>query len=201
MNPGFERYIEEAMVKSYQSLPKLPGNTLFIVDVSGSMFCCISRHSDVKRKDAAAAMAMLAANQCESFRIVCTAGDDSKRQGKHKQIPYPEKGFGIISQISEANIELGGGGIFTRQALEWCKERFKDETFDRIIVFTDSQDCDFPDRRKPEPFGTFNYICDVSANTHGINYKGVWTAEISGFSEHFLTFIGAMEGLSNEFES
>lgn len=52
----------------------------------------------------------------------------------------------------------------------------------------------------PEPFGTYNYICDVSANTRGVNYRGRWTAEISGWSEHFLTYIAALEGLQNKFE-
>ena len=72
--------------------------------------------------------------------------------------------------------------------------------FDRIIVFSDSQDCDWPDKRIPKPFGRHNYICDVSAHTKGINYKGVWTAEISGWSEHFLTFIASLEGIENTFE-
>lgn len=54
----------------------------------------------------------------------------------------------------------------------------------------------------PKPYGTYNYkFCDVSANTKGINYKkGKWTAEISGFSEHFLTYIAAFEGIENKFE-
>ena len=66
----------------------------------------------------------------------------------------------------------------------------------RIIIFSDSQDCDYPDKRVPAPFGERNYIVDVSANTRGINYKGVWSAEISGWSEHFLSFIAALEGQS-----
>jgi hypothetical protein len=65
---------------------------------------------------------------------------------------------------------------------------------DRIIIFSDSQDCDLPDRRLPKPFGQVNYLVDVSAHQHGINYQGVWTAEISGWSEHFLTYIAALEG-------
>ena len=200
-NPEFKEYIEGTMSRSYERLPVLPGNTLFIVDVSGSMNCRISSCSDFSRKDAAAAMAMLAANQCESCRIVCTAGNDGTRVGAHEFIQYPSKGFGICDQISDTTRRIGGGGIFTRQALEWCREQFKDEAFDRIIIFSDSQDCDSPDKRKPQPFGAHNYICDVSAHTRGVNYNGVWTAEISGFSEHFLTYIAAMEGVSNQFES
>ena len=63
-----------------------------------------------------------------------------------------------------------------------------------------SQDCDYPEKRVPRPFGTYNYIVDVSAHTRGVNYKGVWTAEVSGWSENFLTYIAALEGLQNKFE-
>jgi len=54
---------------------------------------------------------------------------------------------------------------------------------------------DWPDKRIPKPFGIRNYIIDVAAHTHGINYKGVWTAEISGWSERFLDYIFAFEGI------
>lgn len=192
MNPEFGRQIEDAMVNSYANLPKLKGKTLFIVDVSGSM--------GARGYDAACAMAMLAANQCEDYEIVCTAGNDYTHTGAHRHIPYPQKGFGIFEQIREANRNIGYGGIFTRQCLEWCNDKFKGQKFDRIIVFSDSQDCDFPERRTPKPFGTYNYICDISAHTKGVNYKGTWDAEISGFSEHFITFIAAMEGIQNTFE-
>ena len=200
MNPEFGRQIEDAMINSYSNLPKLKGKTLFIVDVSGSMGARMSEKSDFTRYDAACAMAMLAANQCEDYEIVCTAGNDYTHTGAHEHIPYPQKGFGIFEQIRETNKNIGYGGIFTRQCLEWCNDKFKGQKFDRIIVFSDSQDCDFPERRIPKPFGTYNYICDISAHTKGVNYKGTWDAEISGFSEHFITFIAAMEGIQNTFE-
>lgn len=200
MNPEFGRQIEDTMINSYANLPKLKGKTLFIVDVSGSMGARMSEKSDFTRYDAACAMAMLAANQCEDYEIVCTAGNDYTHTGAHKYIPYPQKGFGIFKQIRETNKNIGYGGIFTRQCLEWCNDKFKGQKFDRIIVFSDSQDCDLPERRIPKPFGTYNYICDVSAHTKGVNYRGAWTAEISGFSEHFITFIAATEGIQNTFE-
>ena len=200
MNPEFSRQIEDSMIKSYANLPKLKGRTLFIVDVSGSMNSGMSAKSDFTRYDAACAMAMLAVNQCEDYEIVCTAGNDYSRTGAHENIQYPQKGFGIFNQIHDTNKRIGGGGIFTRQCLEWCKAQFKDKEFDRIIIFSDSQDCDYPGKRIPKPFGTYNYICDISAHTKGVNYRGTWTAEISGFSEHFITFIAAIEGIQNTFE-
>jgi hypothetical protein len=199
--PEFKSQISDAMVNSYKNLPKLPGRTLFIVDISGSMRSYISGKSEFDRMQVAEAMAMLAANQCERCEIVATAGNDWSRVHASKRIEYPEKGFGLMGQIDGLYHELGGGGIFTRQCLEWCeKQSWFGKGFDRVIVFSDSQDCDI-NNRTPKPFGKYNYICDVSAHTKGINYKGVWTAEISGWSEHFLTYIAAYEGIENTFES
>lgn len=196
INHEFEREIEDAMIKSYENLPKLTGKTLFIVDVSGSMGSLTSGGSVFSRLDQACAMAMLAVNQCEDYDIVITAGDDYSRVHKTKLIEYPKKGFGLFKQLTEDRI--GGGGIFTRQCLEWCKQKLSSD-YDRTIIFSDSQDCDNVDKT-PRPFSKYNYICDVSANKKGVNYKGVWTAEISGWSENFLTYIASYEGLKNTFQ-
>lgn len=197
-NRAFDRDIEEAMIRTYDHLPKIPGRTLFIVDISGSMDRSISSGSDFTRKEIAGVMAMLASIQCADFELVLTSGDDTTRKHKSIWVKYPIEGFYLVKEIVRAS--LGKGGIFTRQCLEWCEETFAGETFDRIIVFSDSQDCDWPDMRTPKPFGRHNYICDVSAHTKGINYEGVWTAEVSGWSEHFLTFIASLEGIENTFE-
>lgn len=195
VNPEFSREIEDAMIGSYANLPKLPGKTLFIVDRSGSMNQKTSDKSDFSRLDQAIAMAMLGANQCEDYTLVATAGADHNWTHTSEHIKYPKKGFDIAEQIK--SLKIGHGGIFTRQCLEWCEKNIGKE-FDRIIVFSDSQDMDRVNRI-PKPFGKYNYICDVSAHKYGVNYKGVWTAEISGFSEHFLTYIAAYEGLENAF--
>lgn len=198
--PEFKAQLSEAMVNSYKDLPKLPGRTLFIVDKSGSMNNIVARGSEFTRYDIAAAMAMLAANQCEKFELVATAGNDWTRKQSSEWIQYPVKGFELAKQISDCGYRIGQGGIFTRQCLEWCKEQaWYGDGFDRVIIFSDSQDCDYV-RALPNPFGKYNYICDVSAHTRGICYRGVWTAEISGWSEHFLTYIAAFEGIENTFE-
>lgn len=197
-NPEFKRQIEDAMIESYKNLPKLKGRTLFIVDVSGSMNMPYASKSKYSRLYAAAAMAMLAANQCEDFELVCTAGDDSRRIHSTTHIKYPSKGFDMIQQVIDSRRIVGGGGIFTRQCLEWCRKNIDGE-FDRIIVFSDSQDCDIYNTTPPKPYGTYNYIVDVSSEKRGINYRGLWTAEVTGFSENFLTFIAGYEGLENLF--
>lgn len=199
MASGYTREIEDAMISSYKHLPKLPGKTLFILDKSGSMDRAISNKSGFTRLDVACAMAMLASNVCEDFSLVVTAGDDWRKVHASVAVDCPPRGFAMSQVVNRCNV--GGGGIFTRQVLEWSRDHFKNDEFDRIIVFSDSQDCDWPSKQTPNPFGKYNYICDVSAEERGINYRGVWTAEISGWSEHFLTYIAAFEGLENKFES
>lgn len=192
--PNWEREIETLMLKGLAQAPKLPGYTIFIVDVSGSMESVLSSKSDFSRLDAALAMALLASELCEHVSIYATAGSDYRREHETAKV-RPRRGFALCDEIKALKDELGGGGIFTRQCLEYIREQER-TTPDRIIVFSDSQDCDYPHLRTPNPFGKRNYIVDVSAHRHGINYQGLWTAEISGWSEHFLDYIIAYEGLT-----
>jgi 60 kDa SS-A/Ro ribonucleoprotein len=190
--PTFEREIETAMLSSLNRIPKLPGRTILVVDVSGSMGQAISGKSQMSRMDSAMAMAMLAGEVCESVAIYATAGNDRTRIHQTELIK-PRRGFAAIDDIRAASRRLGGGGIFTRQALAYIQKEER-ETPDRIMVFSDSQDCDRDTSPLPRPFGRRNYIVDVSANSRGINYAGVWDAEISGFSPGFLPYIAALEG-------
>lgn len=163
----------------------------FIVDVSGSMGNLTSGMSQFSRLDQAAAMAMLASFKCEDFELVCTAGADHNWTATSTHVKYPIKGFGLINQINETRRIVGQGGIFTRQCLEWCEKHVPGH-FDRIIVFSDSQDMD-RQNKVPKPYAKHNYIIDVSAHKNGVNFKNVWTAEISGWSENFLVFIEQYE--------
>lgn len=199
--PKFGTEIEYAMTKSYESLPKLQGNTLFFIDVSGSMNRRMSSKSNMTRLDCAIAMVLLAENQCQNVDIICTAGNDNLCKHASVMLDEPSKGFFLKDQIEAASKIVGNGGIFTAQALNWAKEKYGNHDYDRIIVFSDSQDMDtvYDSDYTPTPFAKFNYICDVSSEKHGINYNGTWTAEISGWSEHFLTYINSFEGLENKF--
>lgn len=196
--PRWEREIENLMLRSLAQVCKLPGLTILVVDVSGSMGGQISAKGDFSRLDIGAMLAVIASELCERVVVYATAGNDMTR--KHDtQMIKPRRGFAMADEIRESRQELGGGGIFTRQALEYIHEKERGEV-ERIIVFSDSQDCDHPQQRVPAPFGKYNYIVDVSAETRGINYKSVWTAEISGWSERFLNYIAANENVVLESE-
>lgn len=187
----YVRQLEDVMYRCAAQWPKLKGWTIFVVDVSGSMGERLSSKTDFSRMDAAAAMAMLAAEMCEQVTIYATAGSDSARK-HHTEKVAAHRGFALAKEIVGTARHLGGGGIFTRQCLEFIREHEHD-TPDRIVVFSDSQDCDLDRSKKPAPFGKSNYIVDVSSHNHGINYAGVWTAEIAGWSESFLRFIAELE--------
>jgi len=190
--PRFTAEIEELLIRGLTDIPKLPGKTILVVDVSGSMDKKISGKSQFTRLHVAGALAFLARELCERAVIYATAGCDRTRV--HRTAPLPNlRGFGLSKAVLTARTQLGGGGIFTRQCLEFIKER--EGSADRIIVFSDSQDCDRV-KTVPKPFGKTNYLIDVSAEQRGVNYEGVWTAEISGWSEKVLNFIAAVEQLS-----
>lgn len=189
--PRYEKDLESLMLRSLGQLPKLAGKTIFVVDVSGSMSQRVSDKSEYTRLDVACAMAMLAVEICEDVVLYATAGSDGSRTHKTAVIPT-RHGFGLVDTIKNAARDMGGGGIFTRQCLEYVKEQ-EPNGADRVIVFSDSQDCDHPYMRVPAPFGTRNYIVDISAHTRGVNYKGVWDAEVAGWSEHFLNYIQQYE--------
>lgn len=189
--PTLSAEIEELMLRCARNWPKLPGLTVFVVDVSGSMGTPLSKKSEFTRMEAAIGMTILAAECCEECIIVATAGNDGSCVGAHARC-RPLHGFALAEEIRRVAGQLGGGGIFTRQVCEWIRARIP-ETPDRIAIFSDSADCDHRNSALPAPNGRRNYIVDVSAEAHGVNYEGVWTAEISSWSEHFLRFIRELE--------
>ncbi|MDQ5908494.1 MAG: hypothetical protein QG599_585 [Pseudomonadota bacterium] len=194
--PRFTGEIEALLLRGLAKTPKLPGRTILIVDVSGSMGSRISGKSEMTRLDVAGALAFLARELCERVVIYATAGNDGTRIHQTELLPNL-RGFGLANAVTAAAKRLGGGGIFTRQCLEFIHKR--EAAPERIIVFSDSQDCDAKNRT-PSPFGQCNYLIDVSAHQRGVAYEGLWTAEISGWSERVVSFIAASEGLAVEVE-
>lgn len=193
--PRWENEIETLMFKGFEQSPKLSGYTVFIVDVSGSTGDGrVSEKSDFTWLDGECALAMLGVGLCEKAVVYATAGNDNS--GVHSTMLLPvRKGFGLIDTIKDADNEVGCGGIFTRQAVDYV--RTQEQTVpDRLIVLSDSQDCDHSGNSIPKPFAKHNYIINVSSHAHGVAYRGVWDAEIAGWSEKFIPFIAAFEGLS-----
>lgn len=189
--PKYESEIEQAMFKCLENKEKLPGKTIIIVDVSGSMYGTpVSKKSEMDRAKAACALAALARELCENVAIYATAGNDGTRIHK-TQLVASRRGFALTDAIFNLKDPLGGGGIFLEQVMNYVKQH--EGSADRIIVVTDEQDCSGNDDApaRADAFGKHNYIINVNTYDRGIGY-GKWT-HINGWSEAILDYIRMSE--------
>lgn len=192
--PAFEQWIDEAMVAGLAQLPKLPGKTIVIIDVSGSMYGSeLSRRSDMSRAHVACALGAIARELCAEPVIFATAGNDGTRIHKTEMVPA-RRGMALVDAIYGMCRPLGGGGIFLTQVIEYVK--MKEKEADRIIVITDEQDCDISSKGRPDmavPFGSQgNYLINVASARNGIGYGPKWT-HIDGMSEAVFDFVREVE--------
>lgn len=190
--PQWEPQLEEAMMKCLSTQQKLRGKTVLVVDVSGSMNGNLSSKSELTRMEAAAALCILAREVCENVAIYATAGNDSSMIHATRILP-PRHGFALRDAFRSAADELGGGGIFLKQVMDFTYE--KEGSADRVVVFTDEQDCD----RKCNPasakiWGNNHYLINVSCEKNGIGY-GPWV-HIDGFSEDVIDYIQTVEKIN-----
>jgi hypothetical protein len=174
--PKLEPELEQSMLKCLEGHEKLPGKTVLVVDNSGSMSSPISGKSELRRVDAACALAMLLREICERCQIVVfgsTAG----------LIP-PRRGFALRDAIvkSEHN-----GGTNTATALQVAAQ----EGYDRCIVITDEQS--HQSVRGPVS-NTKGYFINVASYQNGIGYRE-WT-HLDGWSEAIVDYICQYEGFN-----
>lgn len=193
--PKFEDIIDEAFIAHLRSMPKLKGKTLGIIDVSGSMRQgMMSAKSDMNRMQAASALGAILREVCEYPVIYATAGEDWQCKHKTKLVP-PRHGLALAAAIEAMPREIGSGGIFLKQAIEFIESEGNSD-FERVIVFTDEQDCDLD--RSPlnaKRIGKKNYIINVSSYKQAITYDS-WV-RLEGFSEAVINYIMAYESLGN----
>ena len=202
-NARLEDALETAMLKCLATQEKLPGKTILIVDVSGSMYSGqVSAKSELTRVDAAGALALLIREIAEQPVIYATAGSDSRGVHQTELVP-PRRGFGLSELITNQNQlcrKLGGGGIFLTQVMDYVLEREK--TADRIIVITDEADVERDPNKsasRAKAFGDNNYLINIAAYKNGIGYKN-WV-HIDGWSEAVLDFIRANEAPEQDWMS
>ena len=169
--PALEDALEGAMLRCVANAERLPGRTLLLVDVSGSMDSPISAKSEMKRMDAAAGLAVLLREIAEQVAIVTFS---------HQvvQVP-PRRGFALRDAIVQSQPH---GGTYLGAAVTALASTPRD----RIIVITDEQSHD----QVPAPNGK-GYVINVAAYQNGVGY-GQWT-HIDGWSEAVIDYIRASE--------
>ena len=168
--PQFENMLEAMMFRSLAGMEKLPGKTLLMVDVSGSMFGCkVSLKSDLDRFDAAAALAMLCKEKCESLDIFSFSTGVAR--------VAPRSGFALREAIHNSQDH---GGTDLGSSLRQVNNGYG---YDRVIVITDEQSYT---RTQNIPVKNA-YLLNVGAYENGVNHE-VWTT-ITGFSEAVFDYI------------
>ena len=171
--PQFEDMLEAMMLRSLQNVEKLPGKTILMVDISGSMFGTkVSEKSDLDRFDAATALAMLCKEVCEEVEIY-TFSENAVRVA-------PRSGFALRDALFKSQ---PAGGTNLGNSLR----KVSNSSRDRVIVFTDEQSYDQPTSAGCDKA----YIINVAAYENGVNHQD-WTT-ISGFSEAVIDYIRESE--------
>ena len=165
--PMLEPEIDVALKDAVSALPRLPGRTICLVDISGSMDSPLSRKSDLTRLDAAATLASIL--NCETLRVFSFTDGIC-------EVP-PHRGMAGIDVVVKSQPH---GGTYLGGAVKYLNDNVP---HDRLIVITDEQTAD----RVPDPVCEHAYMVNVASAKNGVGY-GRWT-HIDGFSENVIRFI------------
>jgi len=125
--PRFVAGLDSAMQKCLVEIPKLPGTTGVLVDVSGSMDVNISEKSEMTRVDVAAGLAVLISAVAERPRIFTFSC-------KTVEVP-PYPGLALVKTIHDSQQH---GATYLGEAIRILSK----EKLDRLIVITDEQSHD-----------------------------------------------------------
>ena len=167
--PQLEPAIDTALCEAIATGPALPGKTIVMVDVSGSMGEKLSTRSDLTRMDAAAALASVIHGDLRvmtfSDRVVEVA---------------PRRGMAGVDAVIRSQPHSG-----TR--LGEAVAAVNGFPHDRLIVISDEQAA----TRVPDPVAKRAYMINVASAKNGVGY-GRWT-HLDGFSENIIRYISEIE--------
>jgi hypothetical protein len=171
--PIMEPDIDAALCAAVGELPTLPGRTLVLVDVSGSMDSPLSMRSDLRRIEAASALASIV--NAEELRVFSFSES-------LVEVP-PRRGMAGVDAVTRSQMHHGtylGAAVAALNSMQ----------HDRLIVITDEQSADVV----PDPVAKRAYMINVASASNGVGYGG-WT-HVDGFSENVLRFIHETEAAS-----
>jgi len=170
--PQFEPSLDIALQAAIKELPALDGRTVVLVDVSVSMDQKLSAKSDLKRVDAACALASVL--HCEHLRMFSFSSlliEVAPRRGMAGV-------DALLNSQTHHNTHLADAVNFVNAKVP----------HDRLIVITDEQATDGP---VPDPIAPLSYMINVASAQNGVGY-GKWV-HLDGFSEGVIKWIYARE--------
>lgn len=175
--PQWEHMIDTAMQLAMGNIEPLSGRTTIVVDISSSMGQSLSSKSDMSRRDAAIALAILIAGITEDFHVI--AFHD------HVHNVASRKGIALRDAINKCGTGMTDLPAAVREANKTNP--------DRMIVITDEQSTVY--NKVPDPVKR-GYMINVASYQNGVGY-GKWNS-ITGFSENVVEWMRELEKLENE---
>lgn len=119
--------LEQALQLSLRNVPEFKGNTLILIDTSGSMGESFSKDGTLQRWDAAAVFGLALAQRCERANVVSFS--------THSQEFYMTSGASLLAELqSFKRTHFFNGGTATTLAMMTHYRQH-----DRVIVLTDEQ--------------------------------------------------------------
>ena len=193
--PAVERWLEAAIDAAVETVPDGLGDTFVAVDLSGSMDQRLSANGTLALKEIGALFGAILAEQGAS---VGGFGDDFRTVPMHVDTPVLQRQASILGIDAEVGNSTNGW-----KAIEHLHDR--DESVERIVVFTDMQIWDSTpftardDQTVKTAFDTYRdevsadtalYLVDLAAYGDLVTpdgYENVYN--VSGWSENVLSFI------------
>jgi 60 kDa SS-A/Ro ribonucleoprotein len=173
--PRWEQALEAAMFRALEGRARtLPGHTVLLVDVSGSMEAPISHRSEMRRTDAAYGLAILLREIGEKVTVY-TFSDEAK-------LVAARRGMALRDALDQSQPH---GGTYLGKAIGRVETDMR-KGYDRMVVITDEQSHD----QVPAPRGR-GYVINVASNRNGVGY-GAWM-HVDGWSEAVVEFIAELE--------
>jgi len=170
--PQWEDVLEPLMMKCLEGQKKLPGTTVLLLDVSGSMMDPLSNKSETTCMDAGFGLGILLREICEEGAIFTFS---------HRIVQVaPRRGFALRDAMMGSQPH---GGTYLAESIRAINEKVP---YDRLIVITDEQTAD--GIISPNGLG---YIINVGTYKNGVGY-GKWM-HIDGWSESIIDYIQAYE--------
>lgn len=200
--PQLEDVLETKLLESIDSMEKLEGDTVVLLDTSGSMRSPLSNKSETTCQDVAAAMGAI-------IRGVCNKSIIYTFQEQTQVVPSGRKGFALIDCVRRA--PSGGTSVIdcTNDAIRFYKESHNGKYPARVIIVTDEQTNSDGSGRSWRngttvkldslPSSCNGYIINVGTYENGVGYNNSCNyVHINGWSENVLKYISSYEEFKKE---
>lgn len=187
VNPWYADSLDDLFKKYAKDMEKIDGETIILVDISGSMTWNLSAKSGVDRITVASSLAAIAREKYNDSHVFGFDRDIKEYLNLH--------GVSLMNQLKQ---DAGGGTYIYNAIIESYKQYPNTE---RVIVITDEQDTSVRSQLSDNAINKIAkklngkaYIINVGCYENGIAYgNGSKWVHINGFSENTIKWIDAYE--------